>query len=335
LGFYFSDAENTEDVQCWYCTSDGDQKETGVSPVMQYIKDVASHAYKNFDSFFDCWIDPRYAITFINVAQMLGGSGLDEEIDMAVYNSAMNMGRNTDGGNIEASASEKKAKVRPMPKLITNTVDGEMPMTAFLATSCKEMCDNSASKTLGLSNGNYYSISNPGIQSVDEGQVSMEYSIPVNADKLKNGFYIMAGPGRNLTYTQGDNGSYPDQHKSVQGGLIANTQSDDDSASVLQSGNNMLSSGNTNKFYETGEAHNLLNNSWLRKKYLQVRLSGLNMQLMRGEKIPMLLMDYHNPGLNYMGTKTDEDMVYKKIALGASGWFIITSIKWIYDRSKM
>jgi len=38
----------------------------------------------------------------------------------------------------------------------------------------------------------------------------MEYSIPVNADKLKNGFYIMAGPGKNLTYTQGDNGSFPD-----------------------------------------------------------------------------------------------------------------------------
>jgi len=48
--------------------SDGEQKTTGESPVIQYIKNCASHAWKNFDSFYDCWIDPRYAITFVNIA---------------------------------------------------------------------------------------------------------------------------------------------------------------------------------------------------------------------------------------------------------------------------
>jgi len=38
----------------------------------------------------------------------------------------------------------------------------------------------------------------------------MNLSIPVNADKLKHGFYIMAGPGQNLTYTEGYNGSFND-----------------------------------------------------------------------------------------------------------------------------
>jgi len=67
------------------------------------------HAYKNFESFYDCWIDPRYAISFINVAQILGGSGLDEPIDIAVYNKVMSTGIGVDGENREES-SEKKSK---------------------------------------------------------------------------------------------------------------------------------------------------------------------------------------------------------------------------------
>jgi hypothetical protein len=45
---------------------------------------------------------------------------------------------------------------------------------------------------------------------VEDNAIEMNLSIPVNADKLKHGFYIMGGPGRNLTYTQAENGSFVD-----------------------------------------------------------------------------------------------------------------------------
>jgi len=48
-------------------------------------------------------------------------------------------------------------------------VDGKMSLTAFQANSYKEMSDMSASRTLGLTNNNYYDSNNVGIQSVDEG----------------------------------------------------------------------------------------------------------------------------------------------------------------------
>jgi len=54
----------------------------------------------------------------------------------------------------------------------------------------------------------------------------------------------------------------------------------------------MTASGNTNKFYETAEGHNLLNNKWLQKKMIEVVLNGCNMQIMRGEKIPMIVVDH-------------------------------------------
>lgn len=337
LGFFFSDPENTNDPQMWYSMSDGEQKSEylEMSPAIEYIQNTAKHAYKNFESFYDCWIDPRYAITFINVAQMLGGAGLDEPIDLALYNSTIAMGRSADAENRESSDEEKSKKPRPQVKLLTNLGEDESALTSFLVTSYSENNDGSITNKLGLSNANYYSIKNTGIQKVEDNAIEMNLSIPVNADKLKHGFYIMAGPGQNLTYTEGQNGSFADQHKSVQGGQIAETQSDNDAQDILESGNNMLASGNTNKFYETADGHNLLCNMWLRKKTISVTLNGCNLQVMRGEKIPMLLRDNFNPATTYAQAKDDNQMTYQKIIASGTGWFIIKDLKWIYDINHM
>lgn len=333
LGFFFCDPENTVDSQMWYSMSDGDQKDNNDPPAMQYIKYVSDHAYKNFDSFYGCWIDPRYAISFINIAQILGNSGLDEELDLAVYNTAMAVSRGVDGANMEASAEEKKAKASAQLKLLNNFSDDKNAATSFYVIDYREETNGTISQQLGLSNNNYYSVQNSGISSADEGSIEMEYSIPVNADKLKHGFYILAGPGKNITYTQGENGSYPDQHKSVQGGQIADTQSDEDGDSIIQNGNNQYASGNTNKFYETGEGHNKLNNEWLKKKVIKVTVNGLNMQVMRGEKIPMMILDTQDPIMNNLGTKDDYDGFYKKIVSNCTGWFMIKSLRWVYTRN--
>ena len=337
LGFFFSDPENTNDAQMWYSMSDGEQKDEyeNTSPAIEYIQNTAKHAYKNFESFYDCWIDPRYAISFINIAQMLGGSGLDEPIDLAIYNSTMTMGRGIDAQNRESSDEEKSKNPRPQVKLLTNLGEDESSLTSFLVTSYAERNDGSITNKLGLTNANYFSIKNTGITQVEDSAIEMNFSIPVNADKLKHGFYIMAGPGQNLTYTEGQNGSFTDQHKSVQGGQIAETQSDEDAKEILNSGNNMLASGNTNKFYETADGHNLLCNMWLKKKTIFVTLNGCNLQIMRGEKIPMLLRDNFNPATTLMQAKNSDQMTYQKILAAGTGWFIIKDIKWIYDINKL
>ena len=104
---------------------------------------------------------------------------------------------------------------------------------------------------------------------------------------------------------------------------------------ILETGSNMFASGNTNKFYETAEGHNTLCNAWLKKKTIQVTLNGCNMQIMRGEKIPMLLKDNFNPMLNYAQANTETDLIYQKIMASSSGWFIIQNIRWIYDRDNV
>lgn len=54
LSFMFCDPEDTNDYMIWQCTKN----------LEDYVKDIATHAWKNFNSFFDCWIDPRYGLSF-------------------------------------------------------------------------------------------------------------------------------------------------------------------------------------------------------------------------------------------------------------------------------
>ena len=65
LGFCFSDEMNTNDTQIWQCAP---FEENGIE---DFIKEVTSHAWSDMNAFYDSWIDPRYALTFVNVNTIL------------------------------------------------------------------------------------------------------------------------------------------------------------------------------------------------------------------------------------------------------------------------
>lgn len=328
LGFFFCDPDNTEDTQVWYCTSDGSQKNTKIPPIQKYIQNVANHSYKNFNSFYDCWVDPRYGLTFVNINKMLGESGLDEPIDIAFFNNANTISKGMAGQNSELTDEQKKNNPRPQAKILTNFGSDPDSITAFFIKNFEEVnAGADLTSQLGLNTTTYYDIQNSGL-SPDEVAIEMKYSMPLNHDKLHNGFYALLGPGQNLYYKEGDNGSYVDQHTTTQGGKLADLQADSDAEEMLNSKSNMRASGNINKFYEVGYNHNLLNNTQLKKKQLNLTLNGCNLQIMRGEKIPTLIYD-NKDGANLIGI-TANTAISQKVYESYSGWFIISRIRWNY-----
>ena len=118
-----------------------------------------------------------------------------------------------------------------------------------------------------------YDINNGGVDSANT-DLEMNYSIPINETKLRQGFFVLIGPGVNLTYTQADQKdptqSFVKNSMKVMGGNMMETMSDGDSTQIAQNGNNMFSSGNTNKFYDAGYEHNMRNNLQLQKQYTDV-----------------------------------------------------------------
>jgi len=114
-----------------------------------------------------------------------------------------------------------------------------------------------------------YSSVNPGLLSDENNNpnYSVEFSLCLNRTKFDptkkdNDFYVLLGPGRNMTYASGDaamgtsetqssNKNEPEQ--------VTNQMSDGDADAMDSTGNNMMSSGNTHQFYEVAYEHNMRN----------------------------------------------------------------------------
>jgi hypothetical protein len=56
---------------------------------------------------------------------------------------------------------------------------------------------------IGVNSQQSYCVDNPGVETQNT-QIDMNYSIPINMKKLQNGFFVLIGPGVNLTYEQAD-----------------------------------------------------------------------------------------------------------------------------------
>lgn len=322
LSFFFCDPDNTNDYQGWQCTTN----------LKDYIQDIATHAWKEFNAFYDCWIDTRYGLSFLNMNKLLIEDGFDEQVDLTPFVSTITAGAGVDGKKAYKSEEKVNKEVQPMAKMFTNIPQDTESATPFYIKKWKiknraaEICHS-----IGINATQTLNIDNAGVES-DLNNVDMQYSIPINNTKLQNGFFVLIGPGVNMTYTQADqvapNQSFVKNSYKVDSGGIVEVMSDGDSEQMKQTGNNMLSSGNTNKFYDTAFEHNMRNNLQLQKQITEIELQGLNLAIMRGEKIPVMIVD--NDKLNSSlraGNYTMSDIEYSMYEM-ASGWYIIDGIKW-------
>lgn len=334
--FYFNDKENTDDAQMWYCTTNMDDEESRPSNVKEFIQDVASHAWKNFESFYDCWIDPRYGISFININKQLGENGPDEMIDIVPFQSAILSHREQDNKRGSETETELQAAVgrdaiRPQGKIISNISTDPDSNSPFFAISFKEVNrSGEISRIMGVNITAAFTVGNWSSGQNEPKRFTMSYSMPYNQWKMDHGFYMLIGPGKNESYIPGD--SYTDfvrKNTQKQGGAIADIQADADSETIIANEDNMLATGSVNKFYDAALEHNRINNLQLQKKYIEVELNGANFAIMRGEKIPAMMVDTDKAGqaLDLSQANIVKNLIYEN----ASGWFIIDSIRWVFS----
>lgn len=121
LGFYFCDPDDTDDYQGWICQTD----------LYDYCCDVAAHAWKEFDAFYDCWIDPRYGLSFINMNKMLIADGLDEPLDFTPYVNTVQSSVGIDGNKVSKDEQKKREESVPQVKMLTNIVADDDSVTPF------------------------------------------------------------------------------------------------------------------------------------------------------------------------------------------------------------
>lgn len=329
LSFFFCDPENTEDEMAWCCCK---------TP-QDFIMDMTLHAWKNDISFFESWIDPRYGLSFQNINKLLGEDGLDEPIDVTIFNKAFTDYLSVDAKHATNTEEETVQTDKPAAKILSNIQTDPDAVTPYHINTWRLFNNAQAIQDyIGLNCKMQFDSINPGMD--DNAKYSVETSLCVNRTKCPEDqpgpFYILTGPGKNNTYENADEYmgvSETENSNSIAPEVISQPMSDTDAENIMATNGNMLSSGNTHKFYEVAYQHNMRNLLQLQKQYVICELNGANLSIVRGEKIPVMLMDNDKVSAYiHSGKQVNvSDVLYEHV----SGWYIIDGIEWVYDQNQV
>lgn len=311
LGFAYNDPEDTDDIQNWIC----------MSRVTDFMIDVKNHSWKDTVSFFDCWIDFFYNVCFVNVNKFLNQR--DDNIDIVFQ---------TNVKNYQCLANDDSHDIDHTPlavKMFSNYVG--FRKTPFYIMKWKIINNSGISTYNGYNQVSYAYLHNQFLYSSqpDECFNTLDNYSSYDEGRLQTNMILR---GRN-TY---DKSKTPNdmamQNYDMQNIYTVSTwtgnqyiMADND---AKQKDNNNRWSGNVNKNYNRAPIHNEMNFTELNKMYIEVECDGLCIQVMRGERIPVIL------GYEQGETADSTNSMYGfEINRMFSGYYIVDSLTYKYKKN--
>lgn len=311
IGFAFNDQDNTTDNQLWFCPK---------KKISEYILDITNHSWKDEESFFKSWIDLYYNLNFINVNKMLIST---EDIDITIKTLSKLMQNES-----PIDTSEKNAKAQI--KLLSN---GEMnENTQFFIYDVKPVNNSSNITTytgakiinnMFIHNQNFY---NKG----DNPYISLNNVQTYDVRKL-NDYIILRG---RTSYNENNANANDMSHANLDVEDI-NTQNEwrgiQYTISDIDVDNKINQwSGNVNINYNRSASHNKINNAELDKMYIKVMVAGPCLQIMRGEKIPVLIYFQDEMSISNINSKDNKLYNINKLY---SGYYFVDGYKIYYTNN--
>ena len=314
IGFSTNDFDDTNDFQNWICTGNN----------YTFIKDITMHSWKNNTSFYKTWIDLYYDLCFVNVNKfLLSDQNTEDEIDItfqsmtAQYQTLLPQRNDTD--NVKLSM-----------KLFT-TFKGFRGSPFYI----KKWYQTNNSAEVSFKHG--YSIEslvyrhNPNLFAKSDASCFETLTNIPAYDQTKLDTHIILR-GR-AAYDKNTNPQ--DEEARVNYDLaqeyinkewkgIEYLLNDDDSS---ENSNNDWS-GNVHKNYNRALSHNEINLAELEKMYITIECDGLCLQVMRGERIPVVIT---YGILSTRGTVLPNDQHEDNINRMYSGFYIVDSITYSYN----
>jgi len=303
LGFSTNETE-TDDYQIWYKTN---------TP-REFMNETIKNSWKDENSFYDWWIDIYYNLNFINVQIQLLKS--EDKIDEAAL--IHNIHKESWHGNDDETT---KATV----KVFSNYYS--FKNTSFFIGSWRPI--NRSSKltfdygtTLTTSffehNSNLY-------KNDEQKHWPIDIAPAYDEDKLKNHILLR---GR-ATFNQDEqkdelakaNYNYNEIYKKNTWTGIQYTISNSDEDHENWNGNH-------HKNYKRAEANNLINKVELEKLILELNVNGLNLNVIRGDKMPIALIKNDIAEAMMITEDADSANILDNFY---SGWFYIKGLKIKYS----
>lgn len=314
IGFSTNDFDDTNDFQNWICTGNN----------YSFIKDITMHSWKNNTSFYKTWIDLYYDLCFVNINKfLLSDQNTEDEIDItfqtmsAQYQTLLSQHNNLD--NVKLSI-----------KLFT-TFKGFRGSPFYI----KKWYQTNNSAEVSFKHG--YSIEslvyrhNPNLfAKSDASCFETLTNIPAyDQTKLDTHIILRGRPSYDKNTNPKDeearaNYDLAQEYINKEWKGIEYLLNDDDSSE----NNNDDWSGNVHKNYNRALSHNEINLAELEKMYITIECDGLCLQVMRGERIPVIIT---YDLLSTQGTVLPNDQHEDNINRMYSGFYIVDSITYSYN----
>jgi hypothetical protein len=302
LGFA-SNEDNTSDKQIWL-------KANIAGDI--YINNIVERAWRDTKSFYKCWIDLYYNLNFINFDKQLMST--ETETDVAAIISNLDKNWNY-GANTKETETSLTVKVfsnyqsfrtssfyitswRPFNKSSSITFQIGTKMTCEMFEHNKNIYENPKTDK----NKHYWAVTIEPTYDKDK----------VNKTILLRGRATMVKDEKNPDL-QRANYSYVDLYEKFPwlGTQYTISNPDDD---------NLQWDGNHHKNYQVAKVQNLINNKELDKLNLHIEVNGNNFNVIRGDKIPVVLIKtdaVDNMRINPKSNFNDMlDLFY-------SGWYLV------------
>jgi hypothetical protein len=300
IGFNTNEAD-TDDKQIWY----------SVEIAIEFIKDTISKAWKDDNSFFDCWIDVYYNLNFINVQKELLAD--ESKIDMAAL---LNNSDNEFDYGAETEVTHKTAKVfsnfyglRSSSNYITKwKPDNQSSAITFEygTTSSVSFYEHQDKLYADPEGQSYWNFEVPPKFDVDKLDTHIllrgrsTYNADINTDQLARANYnytnlYTRSPWLGIQYT------------------IANPDED-----------NTLWTGNHHRNYMRAQLHNLVNLVELEKLNIEIKVQGTNTNFIKGEKIPVVIIKTDAAEVRISYPELEQSM---EIDFFYSGWYTVKGFK--------
>lgn len=315
IGFAFNDFEDSNDYQNWIRCRES---------IETFVGNVISHAWKDNTSFFKSWIDLYYNLCYVNVNKFLLSDGNEEKVDMTFFSNIV------DAYNLQ-SPEQDVNEAKATPKILTNAANFKRG-PFYIKNWYPKNVSTGISLSVGYSTSVYQFLHNQEILSKDQNDsFSLLEMIPAYDPKKTDSNIILRGRSRYDSGANPDgemervNYNFVDTYNRVAWSGVEYTMSDNDKDTSPNEWK-----GNVHKNYGNALYHNEQNLAELDKMYLYVEVSGLNLQIMKGERVPVYIL--HN-------NKIEEDRYnsFSKNDLPIegnrfySGYYYVDSIEYEYD----
>lgn len=317
IGFAYNDEDNTNDFQGWISVN---------RTIPEYITELTQHSWKDNVSFYRTWIDVYYNLVYVNVNKYLNSPENNSEIDITFMTNVIS---NMDKAMHDPSPDNAKA----MLKVFCN-----LPQFRGTPFYIKKWAPSNNSTSISFGIG--YSVSlrsfihNQGIMNsnIDDSFSELECIPSYNKEKAKEEIILRGrsyyDPDQNPE-TDRETINYDFVNTYIKKQWYGVLQMLNDDEKDMDSNNNW--SGNVHKNYALAPTHNNINMAELNKLYITIECEGLNLQVQRGEYVPVLIG--FTSDADYLMNNSVNDIVQEadlKANRMFSGYYYVDSVQYIY-----